>query len=96
MGTSPDLEFDFIVDRGIANVGEGRDRVQGSICLDLEILGTFTIRFSSHECQRPQEEIASRTYLRYLVIDLSQQSASRDTSGAGVVVSMLAVGMSGH
>jgi len=41
VGTSPDLEFDFIMDQGIENVGEGRDRGQGSICLDLEFLGTF-------------------------------------------------------
>ena len=36
VGTSPDLEFDFIMDWGIVNVGEGRDQVQGMICLDLE------------------------------------------------------------
>jgi len=29
------------MDQGIANMGEGRDQVQGLICWDLEILGTF-------------------------------------------------------
>jgi len=49
-----------------------------------------------HECQRQQGRIANETHLKHLATSLEHQSTSLDTSGAGAVDSILAVGSSGH
>jgi len=49
-----------------------------------------------HECQRQWGRIANEMHLKYLVTSLEHQSTSLDTSSAGAVDSILAVGSSGH
>jgi len=71
--------------------GKGGIGSKAQFAWTLSFWGLFTICFSSHECRKLQEEIASRTYLQYPVIDLRQQGASHiSKTFEGIVFEFLA------
>jgi len=49
-----------------------------------------------HECQRQQGRIANETHLKHPATSLEHQSTPLDSSGAGAMDSISAVGSSGH
>jgi len=72
-----------------------REVVGSMLCL-FGIRQNFPTYSQLHKCQRQQGIIANKTHLKHLATSLEHQSTSLDTSSAGAMDSILAVGLSGH
>ena|ERR1700679_2237846 len=75
-----------------------REEVRSKVCLFglRQNPQNFTISPSLHQCRRAGEIIPKLTHLRHPSTGLERQNTSLDTSGAGAVDSISAVGSSGH